>query len=341
MTTNQSGKNTSSRFVLILKHISYYMLLTILALLMMIPLEWPFERLIQKQLKNVEHFKFFIAARKLRKSIVYHGGLVILSTIWLVPVVWLIVSSFQTGSGPNILTFFPKELTFDNYINLFFHSDDVAKFPTWFLNTFIVAIFTCLISTMFVLMVSYPMSRMRFSWRKPLMNIGVILGLFPGVLAMIAVYFILKAAGLTGTLTALILVYSASSGLGYLVAKGFFDTIPKSLDEAAKIDGASQWDIFWKIIMPLSKPIIVYTVLLSFLAPWVDFFFARIIIPPTEYRNMTVAVGLFNMLERNLVNSYFAIFTAGAVIVSIPIAGLFILMQKFYVEGVTGGSVKG
>ena len=331
----------SSKFNHVVRNIGYNLLLLFAAILLLIPLIWPFEKLIGKKLRNIVYIKFFITSKKLRKSIVYHGGLVILSTFWLIPVIWLMASSLQTASGPNILTFFPEHVTLENYVNLFFRTDDVAKFPTWFLNTFVVAVFTCLISTMFVLMVSYPMSRMRFSWRKPLMNIGVILGLFPGVLAMIAVYFILKAAGLSGTLTALIIVYSASSGLGYLVAKGFFDTIPKSLDEAAKIDGASQWDVFWKIIMPLSKPIIVYTVLLSFLAPWVDFFFARIIIPPTESNRMTVAVGLFNMLERNLVNSYFATFTAGAVIVSIPIAALFIIMQKFYVEGVTGGSVKG
>lgn len=185
------------------------------------------------------------------------------------------------------------------------------------------------------------MSRLRFKWRKKLMNIGIIVGLFPGVLSVIAVYFILKTVGLTGTLLALIIIYSAGSGLGYLVAKGFFDTIPKSLDESAKIEGARHWDIFWKIIIPLSKPIIVYTVLVSFLAPWVDFYLARIIIPPTAQNNMTVAVGLFRMLDRNLINSYFGNFAAGAVIVSIPISTLFIIMQGFYVEGVTGGSVKG
>ncbi|MCU0104868.1 ABC transporter permease subunit [Acholeplasma vituli] len=158
---------------------------------------------------------------------------------------------------------------------------------------------------------------------------------------MIAIYFILKSLGLTDSLLALIIVYSASSGLGYLVAKGFFDTIPKSLDEAARIDGATQWDVFWRIIIPLSKPIIVYTVLLAFLAPCVDFVFANIIMTSRDTNKFRVAIGLYNMLGRNLVNNYFSLFTAGAVIVSIPISVLFIFMQKFYVEGVTGGSVKG
>lgn len=275
------------------------------------------------------------------KSIVMHTFMVILALIWLVPIFWLIGSSLNTKSGININRFIPQEMTLTNYISLFTNIDSVNRFPIWFKNTLIVAVFTCIISTAFVLMVSYTMSRLRFKGRKTLMNIGIIIGLFPGALSMIAVYFILKAIGLAGSLAALVIVYSASSGLGYLIAKGFFDTIPKTLDEAAKIDGATQWDVFVKIILPLSKPIIVYTVLMSFLSPWVDFFFARIIIPPTEPDNLTVAVGLFNMLERSLINSYFTTFAAGAVVVSIPIATLFVFMQKYYVEGVTGGSVKG
>jgi len=275
------------------------------------------------------------------KTVLHNGFLAILGGFWLIPIVWLILTSFSTEQGVNIRRFVPETWTLDNYINLFFHPDSVANFPRWFLNTLIVAIFTFIISTMFVLMVSYAMSRMRFKMRKPLMNIGIMLGLFPGVLSMIAVYFILKSLNLTDTLAGLIIVYSSGSGLGYLVAKGFFDTVPKSLDEAARIDGATQKDVFRYIIMPLAKPIIVYTALVSFLAPWMDFVFARIILTSHDTNHYTVAIGLFNMLDRNLVNSYFAIFAAGAVVVSIPISLLFIIMQKFYVSGVTGGSVKG
>lgn len=299
--------------------------------------------MMQKTLMNKKNLrtKKVNQAKKVSISVFAHTFLLIIAIFWLIPVVWLLFNSFNAYPGPNVFTFLPNDWTVTNYIQLFTQHNAISKFPLWFSNTFIVAILTCLISTMFVLMVSYPMSRMRFKMRRPLMNIGIILGLFPGVLSMIAVYFILKSFGLTGTLLSLIIVYSASSGLGYMIAKGFFDTIPKSLDEAAKIDGATEWDIFWKIIMPLSKPIIVYTVLLSFLGPFTDFFFARIIIPPTESDSLTIAVGLFNMLERNLINNYFALFSAGAVVISIPIAILFIIMQKFYVEGVTGGSVKG
>lgn len=279
--------------------------------------------------------------KKIFLTILHNSFIALLALIWLVPIFWLIFNSFSVEQGVNIRQFVPTEWTFSNYIDLFFHTDTVANFPRWFMNTLIVAIFSCLVSSLFVLMVSYTMSRMRFKMRKPLMNFGIILGLFPGVLSMIAVYFILKSLGLTDSLLALVMVYSGSSGLGYLVAKGFFDTIPKSLDEAAKIDGASQFDVFKKIILPLSKPIIVYTVLVSFLAPWMDFIFARIIMTSRDTDKYTVAIGLFAMLDRNLINSYFALFCAAAVVVSIPISLLFIIMQKFYVEGVTGGSVKG
>ena len=145
----------------------------------------------------------------------------------------------------------------------------------------------------------------------------------------------------TNTLVALILVYSGGAALGFYVAKGFFDAIPKEMDEAAMIDGATRSQIFWQITVPLSKPVIVYTILTSFLAPWADFIFVNMIMGPTAYKNYTVALGLFRMIDREHITTYFSMFCAGAVLVSIPIVALFISLQKFYVEGITGGSVKG
>jgi arabinogalactan oligomer/maltooligosaccharide transport system permease protein len=139
----------------------------------------------------------------------------------------------------------------------------------------------------------------------------------------------------------LILIYSASSGLGYLIAKGFFDTVPRSLIEAARIDGSSNAGIFFKLILPLSRPIIVYTVISSFLVPWMDFVYAKIILNSGISSKYTVAIGLYKMLDKSLITKYFTVFCCGGVIVSIPISILFVIMQKFYVEGVTGGAVKG
>jgi arabinogalactan oligomer/maltooligosaccharide transport system permease protein len=267
--------------------------------------------------------------------------LTLMAIIWLIPVAYLVFTSFSKSTGLNYSNFLPKERSFDQYYKMLFTSNSVINFPRRFLNTLIVATFTCIISTLFILGVSYAMSKTRFIGRKFMMNLSMILGLFPGFLSMICIYFILKAMNIQGTLYALIIVYSASSGLGYLIAKGFFDTIPNSLIEAAKVDGASQAYIFFKIVMPLSKPIIVYTIITSFLGPWCDFVFARIILTSGYVDGYTVSIGLYSMLTKDLLGKYFTQFCAGSVIVSIPISILFVMTQKFYVEGITGGSVKG
>ena len=286
------------------------------------------------------HDKHRMTPAKVAKLTARHVVLALLAAFWLIPILWLVVTSFGVDKGPNLSTFFPKAYTLDHYKALL-SPDSVNQFPQGMLNTFIVACFTCVISTLFVLMVAYAMSCMRFKARKPLMNIAIILNLFPGFLSMIAVYFIMKQFGLTGTLTGLIIVYSAGSGMGYLIAKGFFDTVSKSLRESAYLEGANEFTVFWKIILPLSKPIIVYTVINSFLAPWMDFVFADLMMTSGTAANKTVALGLFTMVNKVNRNNYFAQFCAGGVIVSIPISILFVIMQKFYVEGITGGSVKG
>ncbi len=279
--------------------------------------------------------------KKTWNIIIRHVVLAFLAFIWLVPIVWLFVTSLSTVKGVSGKNFFPKHWTLANYNQLFFHTDTVANFPAWFSNTFIVAFFSCIVSSLFVLMVSYAFSCMRFKARKKLMSFSIILGMFPGVLSMIAVYFVLKMLGLTDSLAGLVFIYSAGSGLGFLILKGFFDTIPVSLREAARLEGASEATIFTKIIIPLSKPMIVYTIIQSFLNPWMDFVMARIMIKSKDSADWTVAIGLYNLLQRSLIGDYFAIFCAGGVMIAIPISILFVVMQKFYVEGVTGGAVKG
>lgn len=279
--------------------------------------------------------------KKKVKFVFHHLLLAFLVFVWLIPIVWLFVTSLSGYKGINTMNFFPTEWSWDNYMQLFFRPDTVANFPAWFKNSMIIGSCTCLISTSFVLMVAYAMSCMRFKGRKPLMSFSIILGMFPGVLSMIAIYFIMKMLSLSNSLFGLIVIYSAGSGLGYLICKGFFDTIPVSLRESAKLEGASQFTIFTRIVIPLSKPIIVYTVINSFLTPWMDFVIAKLMIRSKDPCDWTVAMGLFNLVQRTLVGEYFSVFCAGGVIVAIPISILFVLMQKFYVEGVTGGAVKG
>ena len=266
-------------------------------------------------------------------DIVVHIILVILSVIWVLPIAWIIMISFRGEKGQYVSTLLPKSLTLANYTKLFTDTG-ILNFMQMFKNTLIIAIFSCIISTAFVLAVSYCMSRMRFRLRKPFMNVALILGMFPGFMAMIAVYYILKVLGLSeGSLirVALVLVYSGGSGLGFYIAKGFFDTIPKSLEEAAYLDGATRWQSFTRIIIPLSRPIIVYTVLNSFLAK---------VICRANKDYYTVSIGLWNMLEKEYVYNCFNSFAAGAVLISVPIIILFMIMQKCYKDSMSGG-VKG
>ena len=271
-----------------------------------------------------------------------HLLLAVLSFIWVLPIFYVILTSFREEGGSYKSYIWPKGFTLDNYKNLFAGGSNI-NFSRWFLNTLVIALISTVISAFFVLCVSYVMSRLRFKMRKPLLNVALILGMFPGFMSMIAVYYILKGMGFleTGLLkqVALIMVYSAGAGLGFYMAKGFFDTIPISIDEAAYIDGATKWDTFIHVTIPMSKPIITYTLITTFMGPWVDYIFAKIIMGnDTQY--YTIAIGLWTMLEKEYVEYYYTQFYAGCVMISIPIAILFMLTQKCYVEGVSG-AVKG
>ena len=272
-------------------------------------------------------------------SIGLHTLLTVLAIIWLVPVFWLLLSSFRAEKGAYTSNLWPQKFTFDNYIRLFTDTR-LFNFPRWFMNTLFVAICSCIITTILTLMVAYVYSRLRFRSRKGLINISLVLGMFPGFMSMIAIYHFMKAIGLDQTLLALILVYSGGAALNYYIAKGFFDTIPKSLDEAARIDGANRHVIFWKIILPNSKPIVVNTAINAFIAPWVDFIFVSVIMKD-NYNNYTVAKGLYTMVDKANIFEYYTAFCAGAVLVSVPIVCLFIRLQKYYVAGVTAGASKG
>lgn len=271
-----------------------------------------------------------------------HILLAVLSIIWVLPIVYVILTSFRGEPGTYVDYIIPKEFTLDNYKNLFV-DNSILDFKQWFFNTFVIALFTMLISGFMVIAVSYCMSRLRFKMRKPFMNVALILGMFPGFMSMFAIYYILKGMGFleTGVLKqiALILCYSGGAGLGFYMAKGFFDTIPKTIDEAAYIDGASKWETFIHITLPMSKPIITHTLLTAFMGPWTDYIFAKVIMgQDTKY--YTIAIGLWTMLEKEYINTYFTQFYAGCVLISIPISILFLLTQKCYVEGVSG-AVKG
>ncbi len=276
------------------------------------------------------------ASRTLANTTIY-AVLIVISIIWLIPFICILLQSFRVESTYQVGYVIPKQWGLDNYQNLF-----KTDFPKWYLNTFIAAVVTAALQTVIVLCMSYTLSRFRFKMRKPLMRFMLILGMFPGMLTMIILYRVLKDLGLTqaNATPGLILVYIASSGMGYYVSKGFFDTLPKSLDEAARVDGATRFQVLKKIILPLSKPIVIYTVLTAFMGPWGDYVFARYISFGTS-AGMNVAVGLYNWLSQDQIAKSYTMFCAGGVLVAVPVTVLFMCLQKYYVEGVTGGAVKG
>ena len=270
--------------------------------------------------------------------------LVLISIIWLFPFFGLLMQSFRSYDpaveyGGMVDYIIPKKFSLDNYKFLF---SGETNFLLWYRNTLIIAVCVSILSTIVIICVSYALSRMRFKGRKALMNIWLVLGMFPGFLTMICLYYLLKQLGLTeaGAVPGLILISVASSGMGYYVCKGYFDTIPKSLDEAAILDGATRAQILVKMIIPLSKPIIIYTALVAFMAPWCDYIFASYVAFGNE-NGYNVAVAMTRWVWTNDYQGYFTRFCAGGILVAIPVTILFMCLQKYYVEGVTGGSVKG
>ena len=279
-----------------------------------------------------------ILVMKMTKTNTGYIALTILGIVWMFPILWIVLTALRAEQGYYVGYFFPKKLTLNNFVSLF-RNDSVIPFAKWWLNTFIVAMCACVINTLIVLSTSFVLSRTRFAGRKAFMNILMIIGMFPGFMSLIAVYNILKGIGLNQSLMALIVVGAAGAAMGYHVSKGFFDTIPKAIDEAAIIDGASRLQIFTHITLPLSKSIIVYTVLGSFLATWSDYIFPSMLFGDKQ-SSYTVAVGLYWLTDFRRIDRYYTQFAAGAVVVAVPIVILFIWLQRFYVEGLSG-SVKG
>ncbi len=290
------------------------------------------------ELKNAPRRSMGMAASRRIGNLFIYILLVVMTVVWLFPFFGIVFESFKVDVTWMDGKLFPGEWGFDNYIRLFTKTD----FLKWFGNTALMGVCTALFQTFFVLSMSYALSRLRFKGRKLLMNFMLVLGMFPGFLTLILIYKIFADAGLTMNKApiGLVIVYCASSGMGYYVSKGFFDTIPKSLDEAARVDGATRFQVFYKVIMPLSGSIIIYTILMGFMAPWGDFMMAKYIAHGRS-EGMNVAVGMYQWLNKTSLNSNYTMFCAAGVVVAVPVTILFLLLQKYYVEGVTGGAVKG
>lgn len=267
-------------------------------------------------------------------SIVTHIVLIAVCLVFLFPVLWLVLASFsKSGSIYDIEGFFPDTLSFGSYKNLFTDTT-MYDYPNWLMNTLFVAVFSSLIGTVLVILTAYTISRFEFKSRKLLMKSTLVLSMFPSFMGMTAVYLIMVNFGLINQLWSLILIYAAGAPMGYLVQKGYFDTISNTIYEAARVDGATNFRIFTRITLPLSKPIIVYTALTQFAWPWSDFILPNMLL---KNKNLwTVAVGLTHLDE-----TQFTRFAAGSVFIAVPIVILYFALSKFLVAGVSEGAVKG
>lgn len=262
--------------------------------------------------------------------------LILIAVCVFYPTLWILMSSIRPGTSIYSETLFPRNPTFEHYISLF--TSKQFKYGLWYWNTFKIATLNMIFGVILVVLTAYALSRFRFKGRKNVLSLILILGMFPGFMSMIAVYILLMQLDLLDTHLALIIVYSAGAPLGAFLVKGFFDTIPKSLEESARIDGASHWTVFYRIMLPLSKPMLTYVALTTFAGAWVDFIFARLVLRTKE--NWTLAIGLWDMVQNNT-SSNFTMFAAGAVLIAVPITLLFLLLQRFLVEGLTAGASKG
>lgn len=268
---------------------------------------------------------------------VSYALLAIIAICCIYPAVWVILSSLRPGTAIYSPHLWPDHMTIEHYKGLF--NDRSFPFARWYMNTLKISVFSTIFGTLLTLLAAYALSRFRFKGRKSILSGLLVLGMFPGFMSLIAIYILLLQFDLLDTHLALILVYSSGAPvLGTFVVKGYFDTIPRSLEESARIDGASNLRVFTSIMLPLSKPILTYTAVMTFTGAWVDFIFARAVLRSQD--QWTVAVGMWNMVSK-FQNSNFTMFAAGSVLIAVPITILFMVMQRYFVEGLTAGASKG
>lgn len=260
-------------------------------------------------------------------------AVLLLTTVY--PLVWVIGTSLNPGNSLMVSRMFPDQPTLAHYTELIRNTD----FVLWFSNTVTIALANAALSTTLVAATAYAFSRFRFKGRKQGLMTLLILQMFPGFLSIMAIFVLLMQTKLLDTHLGLILIYAGGSiSMGTWIMKGHFDTIPKSLEEAAYIDGAGHVETMFKIILPLSLPAITFVALNSFITPFMDFILPQIVLRSSE--KMTLAQGLYNMVA-NETNSSFTTFAAGAVLVALPITMLYMYFQKYLIHGMTAGADKG
>ncbi|SDP19085.1 sugar ABC transporter permease [Halobacillus aidingensis] len=253
------------------------------------------------------------------------------------PLLWTLGLSLNPGTSLYGSTMFPENWSFVHYKWLFF--DPSSDYLLWYKNTLIVATITSICSVIVVSLIAYAFSRYNFIGRKNGIYTFLLLQMFPVLMAMVALYLLLNLVNMLDTLTGLILIYIGGAiPMNVFLVKGYFDTLPRELDESAKIDGAGHFRIFFTIMLPLAKPILAVVALFNFMTPFMDFILPSIILRSPE--NFTLALGLFNFINEQFGNN-FTRFAAGAILIAIPIAAVFLYLQRYLISGLTSGATKG
>lgn len=274
------------------------------------------------------------SARDIFATFGVYALLIFMALLVLTPIVWIIGASFNPMSSLLSATAFPENPTVLHYVKLI----KETKFVYWYANTLKIAIINMAISVVLTSMTSYVFSRFRFKGKRAGLLSILILQMFPSFMGMMATYNILWQLNLLDTHFGLILTYAAGQvPYNTWLVKGYLSNIPRSLDEAAKLDGASNLRIFTQIVLPLMKPILIFVALSQFITPWMDFIFPRMILSSPEKK--TLAIGLYDMINANT-NNNFTTFAAGAILVAVPITILYVCLQKYLIQGVTAGANK-
>ena len=274
------------------------------------------------------------SARDIFATFGVYALLIFMALLVLTPIVWIIGASFNPMSSLLSATAFPENPTVLHYVKLI----KETKFVYWYANTLKIALINMAISVVLTSMTSYVFSRFRFKGKRAGLLSILILQIFPSFMRIMATYNILWQLNLLDTHFGLILTYAAGQvPYNTWLVKGYLANIPRSLDEAAKLAGASNLRIFTQIVLPLMKPILIFVALSQFITPWMDFIFPRMILSSPEKK--TLAIGLYDMINANT-NNNFTTFAAGAILVAVPITILYVCLQKYLIQGVTAGANK-
>lgn len=268
---------------------------------------------------------------------VLHVFFIVLCFVTLVPILYALSVSLNAENSllSSDFRFIPKHFTLDNYMTVF----TKQAVMLWFKNSAILAVSTVAISLGVAIPAAYVFSRKRFAGRKAILEILLLLYSFPSVLSMFAIYKLISPMGLVNTRIGLILIYTGTMAVfGLWNMKGYFDTIPIEIEEAAAIDGASNFQLVTKIVLPLAKPSIIVTAIMILIYVWNEYLFAITFMTGAE--NYTLAAGLYSLQATEMSGSW-PVFAAASLVVSLPILIIFFVVQRHMTSGLTAGGVKG